>query len=698
MVVIKDSNGQKLTLGIELHAGGEGRVLTVNQAPDLVAKIYHRPKAQREKLEAMLQNPPEDNATPGHVSIVWPVDLLYRAESGRTFVGYVMKRIDSAKPFHEFTRISTRQKNHPGFNFNYLHTAARNLAIVFAALHRGGYVVGDVNESNILMNDEALVTIVDTDSFQVPARNKKGFYRCSVGRIEFTPPELQSVDFSKIDRKEYHDLFGLAVLIFQLLMLGYHPFEGSPAPGLSVDDWSFGKRIAEGNFPFGLRKTPFGLGRGSPKLDILHPDLQKLFLRCFEEGQKDPLIRPTAIEWKQALNNAIKQLVICQKVPLHCYGDHLKTCPWCERAKNKSTPDPFPLPVGFGLQTRLPSNSDFLKRMLIEQNRQREMILLRLRDQKMQERQTSATQRQTEFIKQEGKKKDIEKAIKEKMANKNSGFFATAWRTLGQAVTCKTGSHKGEWFYDARDSCEQSMTCERCGEVAKKVEHSWQEWQRIVDTKCEFIRFCSRCALEEINFQHNWDWKYVQTNNCIMQAECKQCHEVNPKRKTVHEQEEWTYLSLRSCEQRLKCTRCQELSSASSRVEHVWGQWSGNGFDNASVRTCKRCGEKQASDPIMQKSINLTGIWVGSDGVPHNISQSGNKLAIQCMNQVGMIFLDGRGQLNGDRVHFDFVYNDGLLTNHGGADMELSPNGLAMQGYVNSSSRGRVFYTLYKQY
>jgi len=361
MQVLKRSNRQKVTIDEKndlLREGGEGRVFNIPQQPDLVAKIYKRPRERQAKVEAMLQNPADDSATPGHVSIAWPIDLLYSTDSNGAFVGFLMKRIGKAEPIHEFFRVSTRKEKHPHFNFKYLHTAAANLAGVFAALHGRGYIVGDVNESNILISDQALVTIVDTDSFQIQTLVPNVVYRCTVGRAEFTPPELQSLDFSKVDRKGYHDLFGMGVLIFQLLMLGHHPFDGSPT--FYGDDWPIGKRIAEGNFPFGREQKPFKPGRGSPGLSILDPGIQSLFLRCFEDGKKDPSRRPSALEWQKTLNNAIKQLVVCNKVALHYFGNHLKSCPWCERAKNKSTPDPFLL--DYEAQTPLPPIDDPISR------------------------------------------------------------------------------------------------------------------------------------------------------------------------------------------------------------------------------------------------------------------------------------------------------------------------------------------------
>src|SRR5436305_1951244 len=94
------------------------------------------------------------------------------------------------------------------------------------ALHSRDYVVGDVNESNILVADTALITVVDTDSFQVRDPDGKTVFHCPVAKPEFTPPELQGRQLHDVDRVPAHDRFGLAVLIFQLLMEGTHPFAG----------------------------------------------------------------------------------------------------------------------------------------------------------------------------------------------------------------------------------------------------------------------------------------------------------------------------------------------------------------------------------------------------------------------------------------------------------------------------------------
>jgi DNA-binding helix-hairpin-helix protein with protein kinase domain len=61
--------------------------------------------------------------------------------------------------------------------------------------------VSDVNQSNFLVNDQALATLVDTDSFQVRDPDGSKVYRCPVGTPDYTPPEMQGVAFAGVNRK-----------------------------------------------------------------------------------------------------------------------------------------------------------------------------------------------------------------------------------------------------------------------------------------------------------------------------------------------------------------------------------------------------------------------------------------------------------------------------------------------------------------
>jgi DNA-binding helix-hairpin-helix protein with protein kinase domain len=340
-----------------LGSGGQANVYAVADNPLLAAKVYHKPNAELVgKLEVMIQNPPLDPLSgKGHASIAWPVDLLAEEKAPKRPVGFLMPRVNRVRPIIEFYNPKSRRASCPGFNYLYLHRTARNLATAIHALHVKGYVIGDVNESNILVSDTALVTMVDVDSFQVEDKRRAVIYPCPVGRPDITPAELlaqlrSGKTFQDLSRKPNQDAFGLAVLIFQVLMEGTHPFSGvytgdGEPPALA-------DRIVAGHFPYdtqpGIPYRPMAL---SPLFLNLHPSLRELFKQCFISGHAKPAARPTALQWQQALDLSARTLIICKKNAQHFYWDHVQKCPWCERTQKLGGRDPFPFIPGESVST-----------------------------------------------------------------------------------------------------------------------------------------------------------------------------------------------------------------------------------------------------------------------------------------------------------------------------------------------------------
>jgi DNA-binding helix-hairpin-helix protein with protein kinase domain len=341
----RKSSGQLLTLTDSnlLGKGGEARVYQLSEDPSLVAKIWHKATAERgAKVAAMLANPPlNPTAAQKHSSIAWPLDLVQSPTGNPQTIGFLMPFVGGMRPVIDFFNPKTRRAKCPLFNYFYLHRTARNLVIAIRALHERNYVIGDLNESNALVAETALVTIVDTDSFQVwdPANAK--LYRCRVGKPEFTPPEMQGKTFGQIDRNIQQDLFGLGIILFQLLMEGTHPFagnytgQGEPPP--------YETRIAAGHFPYAFgRKVPYVPKQTAPAFTILYPALQHLFVRCFQDGHFNPGARPDTEAWQWALEEAENSLVTCWFNDQHIYSGHLTSCPWCERTRLLGGRDPFP--------------------------------------------------------------------------------------------------------------------------------------------------------------------------------------------------------------------------------------------------------------------------------------------------------------------------------------------------------------------
>jgi TonB family protein len=325
---------------LELGAGGEARVFALPGDRERVAKIYREPSPERaRKIARMIAHPPRLGPDPeAAVRLAWPQEVVVDAE-GRS-VGFLMPRAEGPRVF-EFYNPVTRRTQAPLFHYGLLHRAGANLAAAFAALHERGYVVGDVNESNILVAPDGAVTLVDTDGFQVPDP-AAGTYRSRVGRPEFTPPELQGVSFGAADRTEAHDRFGLGVLLFLLLMEGTHPFAVRVAG--ATEPPPVEERIRAGMFPYA--GAPPHRGCTPPRMAlpfaVLHPGVRVLFERCFVDGHHDPAARPTAAEWRDALREAEAGLRRCDLNPQHRFGGHLGDCPWCARAHQLRGRDPFP--------------------------------------------------------------------------------------------------------------------------------------------------------------------------------------------------------------------------------------------------------------------------------------------------------------------------------------------------------------------
>ncbi len=337
---LRDEHGTSVELSKVLGKGGEAEVWAVSTHSGSVAKIYHEPSAGHEaKLRAMVAQPPVD-PTRGHVSICWPQALLFDPVTRRN-LGFLMPRIDLSqhRELFKIYNAKARQSEAPDFTWAYLVTAAENIASVLDSIHAKGYIVGDVNESNFFISSQALATIVDCDSMQV--RTASGTFHCTVAKPEYMAPELQGADLAKVLRTQPQDNFALAVLIFHLLMEGFHPYSGRWTKGGEAP--SIAERISRGDSPYGS-SSRISVSPGAPPIEILPAAIRALFVRAFYQGNRDPSRRPSAREWQQALHTLGSALFTCKANPQHQYSNHLGRCPWCERTVLLQGFDPFPSP------------------------------------------------------------------------------------------------------------------------------------------------------------------------------------------------------------------------------------------------------------------------------------------------------------------------------------------------------------------
>ena len=347
-ILYRRSNGHPLSLRDDnlIGSGGQGVIFALDELPDLAAKLYRRPdEAIGAKLALMVDSPPDIESRGGHVSISWPLDTLHSAlpASRENTVGFLMHRIRSMQPVIQCYSPLARRQKFPHFTYKHLCAVAINTAIAVNAIHAQNYVIGDLNETNILVNDNGLVTLIDTDSFQVIDQRGGTVHRSPVGKPEYTPAELQGHRFDEVDRDQYHDRFGLGVVIYQLLMEGSHPFAGmymgEGEPPAIEDNISRGNFLHSENSAISLVEGP-----GYMRWDTLDGAVRDLFRLCFDVGHDRRTVRPTPDMWEDAITQAAgsESLVTCRQNPQHLYFRHNRSCPWCGRRNMTRGKDPFP--------------------------------------------------------------------------------------------------------------------------------------------------------------------------------------------------------------------------------------------------------------------------------------------------------------------------------------------------------------------
>jgi len=323
---VLDVSGSSVRLVRAVSArSGEGFVYDTN-LPGRVAKIYHTPPTNHtvNKLRHMIAHPPDDpERGRGHASIAWPEQLL--RHNGQV-VGFTMPKAPPGRQLVVAMSPKQRRQWAPDFLWDALVLAARNTATAFEQVHAKGHVIGDVKPENILVSTEARVTLVDNDSFQVVESSGVVHY-CQVYTPGFLPVELFGRDLKTTRRTAAHDAFGLGVLTYKLLMCGAHPFVGGwrgrgEEPAQDDDCVRLGSFVHLASSPMVPRPTVL-------PLEALPQEVQALFFRCFAQGQTDPSARPSARDWRLAMEVLLRSLTRCGTYPTRHFHYHGASCPWC---------------------------------------------------------------------------------------------------------------------------------------------------------------------------------------------------------------------------------------------------------------------------------------------------------------------------------------------------------------------------------
>lgn len=287
---IYDHNGMPLHLSAadELASGGEGTVYRCPGHDSFVIKLYKRDivenpekqKAVAERLRDMLSI----EALKKDRDIAWPQRIVYDAD--KRVAGFVMRAVEGSS-FRSLQGATQIQRLFPGWNRKDLALVARNFLYKMQLLADHGVLVNDFNPANFIVGKDHRVRLIDCDSFQIPSANGDAPHVTTTYFASHSAPELlRDPSLLKRPRGPEQARFGAAIIVFQLLMCGLHPYShkngGTPEGNLKA-----------GQCPI-WRNKGAEIPEGWANLLSYFPlTMTESFVKMFRDGHHNPSMRPT---------------------------------------------------------------------------------------------------------------------------------------------------------------------------------------------------------------------------------------------------------------------------------------------------------------------------------------------------------------------------------------------------------------------
>ena len=303
-ITVYDSKRSALLVQ-EISGGGEGTVY-VSKPGKIAVKAFHENTLKkhpnlRDKIETMIKMGKEKWHLVLAKDLAWPQRSIYNKK--QKWIGYAMKQV-SGVPLTYIAHPKLYLEKFPDMDREKLANMLIKLLAAFKKLHDAGVFVGDINLRNVLCTKDYVPSLIDLDSCQIIA--EETIFPCTVGRPEMTAPEHLDTNYSEIKRTEESDLFSLAILIFQCLMLR-HPYDniGGDKPV---------ENLRNGHFPYVTGGAAPGMqgaiptGRWHTIWSCYTGDIKELFENALKHGNTDPSKRPSLDEWDSGLQKYIRVL------------------------------------------------------------------------------------------------------------------------------------------------------------------------------------------------------------------------------------------------------------------------------------------------------------------------------------------------------------------------------------------------------
>ncbi len=272
---VYDSLGAAITLTEVVSKGGEGTVYTTDNG-DYVCKIYHAQRINKTKCEKLSYLESRQVRFEG---ICWPERIVY--DSNRIPVGFLMKKASGKSMSDVFDGEESVTEFFGDIKRDFLVKICISLLEQYQYLHLLGIVIGDIRMNNIIIDKNGKTYLTDLDSCQIEN------FPCEVGDEDYTPAELQGREFATLLRTFYNERFAWAVICFNILFLGQHPY--AQRNGLDTISEEIAQRTfkypenSDGDYsliPFGCYKD---IWMATPV------NVKRFFYDIFKENKRMPL-------------------------------------------------------------------------------------------------------------------------------------------------------------------------------------------------------------------------------------------------------------------------------------------------------------------------------------------------------------------------------------------------------------------------
>ena len=195
-------NGQSYSLNQNNSvSGGEG---TVYVEHGKAFKIYHDPK----KMIPLGKFQELQNIK--NINVIKPEELIY--DYHQNVIGYTMKPLYNTVSLSRI--LTTDYQNMHSISHNDLINIMLSIKNLIEDIHSAKCLMVDINDSNILVDKDLNVYIIDVDSFQTPN------YRATALQEYAKDFSVKNYQFTELS-----DWYSFGLLAFRLLV-GIHPFLG----------------------------------------------------------------------------------------------------------------------------------------------------------------------------------------------------------------------------------------------------------------------------------------------------------------------------------------------------------------------------------------------------------------------------------------------------------------------------------------